>query len=162
MELDDKFFEIKRRKNGRPSKLTKAVQDEFVDLLGRGRWIETACAEIGVAKNSYYNWIRRGEAEEARIVNGEAPDPKEKIYIDFLYATSAAMENIEMLLLDVIYEKALADKDTSEVKWLLTRRNRARYGDQQIVKSEISGPDGGAIEIGDARAELIAKLTKGK
>lgn len=158
--MDDSFFEIKPRKKGRPSKLSKAVQDEFVDLLSRGRWIETACAEIGVAKNSYYNWIRRGEAEDARIQKGEIPNPKEKIYVDFLYATSAAMVHIETLLLDVLYEKALADKDANEVKWILTRRNRALYGDQQVVKSEISGPDGGAIDFVGARQRLIEKFSK--
>ena len=42
-------------------------------------------------------------------------------------------------------------------RWLLSKMNPARYGERQLVQSEISGPNGQPIEITD-EAAMIGKL----
>ncbi len=39
-----------------------AVLDEFITLLSSGSTIEEACSKVGVSRQTYYNWISRGES----------------------------------------------------------------------------------------------------
>jgi len=150
-----------KRGKGRPPKLTKEVQDQFVDQFEKGYWIETACANIGLSKCTYYAWMKRGEAEELSRDRGNPKNTKESLYLDFLYAVRRAIAEFEVKCLDVIYEAALERKDTAEVKWVLSKKNYERYGDKQTVRTELTGRDGGAVEVVDARAKLAERLNKG-
>jgi transposase-like protein len=50
---------------GRRTKLTDPVQKQIVQLLETGVTIADTCAHVGIAKSTYFDWIRRGEAGEA-------------------------------------------------------------------------------------------------
>ena len=47
---------------GRPSKLTAAVESTLACALGEGATVEHACDFAGIDKQTYYNWLKRGEA----------------------------------------------------------------------------------------------------
>lgn len=48
----------------RPTKLTDAVQQDLVYALGEGAAIAHACDYAGIHPDTYYDWLRRGEAGE--------------------------------------------------------------------------------------------------
>ena len=45
--------------------------------------------------------------------------------------------------------------------WRLERKHQDRWGKRSEVKAEVTGKDGGAIEIESARSKLLEKLLKG-
>lgn len=49
----------KKNKIGRPTKLTKEMQDEFVDLIKASNFFETACVLSDVHKSTAYDWIKK-------------------------------------------------------------------------------------------------------
>lgn len=50
-----------KTKMGRPSKLTPERQDEIVELLKAGNYVETACALVGVGRSTFYDWMEKAE-----------------------------------------------------------------------------------------------------
>lgn len=50
---------------GRPDKLTPEIQERICFLIREGNYAETAARCTGLSDRTYYNWIARGEAEEA-------------------------------------------------------------------------------------------------
>lgn len=51
----------------RVTTLTDEIERALIALLERGTFIEQACAEIGLARPTFYLWLRNGK----RMVNGE-------------------------------------------------------------------------------------------
>lgn len=45
---------------GRRSKLTPELQDQVIELIKAGNYIEVACAACGITDKSYYNWVAKG------------------------------------------------------------------------------------------------------
>lgn len=55
-----------KKKMGRPTKLTPKIQDEIVELLKAMNYVETACAVVGISKNTYYDWIKKANESKRR------------------------------------------------------------------------------------------------
>lgn len=58
----------RKAKLGRPSKLTRELQESLCEYLRRGYFVDTACALVGVHKDSIYQWLKdgaRGKSKEA-------------------------------------------------------------------------------------------------
>ena len=52
----------KKKKGGRPSKLTPELQAEIVFLIKAGNFIETTCDVVGINKSTFYAWMKLGDA----------------------------------------------------------------------------------------------------
>ncbi|MDP3065449.1 MAG: IS630 transposase-related protein [Methanobacteriaceae archaeon] len=48
-------------KMGRPTKLTQEIQDEIVEYLKTGNYVETACQLAGIATSTYYEWLKKAD-----------------------------------------------------------------------------------------------------
>lgn len=46
----------------RPTKLTEALQAEFVACIEQGDSIEMACDIVGIARSTFYDWLQQAEA----------------------------------------------------------------------------------------------------
>jgi len=64
---------------GRPERLTDELQEDIVQLLRAGNYIETAASAAGVSKRSLYAWMRKGSRQ------------KSGKYREFLHAVKKAM-----------------------------------------------------------------------
>lgn len=53
----------KRKRVGRPSKLTADTQNELVKLIKAGNYLETAAAYVGLHPDTVREWLRRGRRE---------------------------------------------------------------------------------------------------
>src|SRR5687768_1636183 len=72
---------------GRPSKLTPEIQKQICELLEGGNFVETVCDYVGISKETFYDWIRRGERGwEADIKGG---------YVEFSDAVKKAIAKVE-------------------------------------------------------------------
>lgn len=51
---------------GRPTKLTPAVQQQVVNAIQAGNYIEVAAAHAGISRPVLYQWMKKGRAAQLR------------------------------------------------------------------------------------------------
>lgn len=131
---------------GRPSKLTMELQEEVVKHLRTGNYIETVSALVGISKNTFYDWLKRGAREIQRVEqNSRARIRKdEQKYVDFSDAVKKAMAHAEVR--DVTLIAKAGDKNWQASAWRLERKHPDKWGRKERQTIEHMGKDGGAIE----------------
>jgi transposase len=120
---------------GRPSKLTPELTKRLCDWLEAGNFIETACDMEGISRESFYEWLRRGErawSNDIEPVN----------YVQFSDMVKKAMARMEIL---TINDLRAGPMNWQAKAWWLERRHPDRWGNRQ--KHEHTGKDGDAIEV---------------
>lgn len=134
-----------KRPRGRPSKLTPEMQAELVKFLGAGNFRTTSCAAAGVAYQTFLAWVMKGKVARS----GK--------YRELYLAVTKAEANTEVLNSARVLKAA--EKDPKHAKWWLTHGPASRrWAPNKPQKVELSGKDGGPIEIDDARDELAKRL----
>ena len=128
----------------RHTKLTPKLQEQVVGYLRAGAYVETAAAAAGISKETLYSWLRRGAADEVP-------------FAAFAEAVEEAQALAEMRDLALIGKAA--ETEWTAAAWRLERKFPSRYGRRQAV--EVSGPEGGPIQINDARTRILAILARG-
>lgn len=123
-------------RNGRPTKLTKSLQDEFVKVLKAGNYIETAAAYVGLHKSTVYDWLKRGAREKERVrKDGRLRVRKEEQkYVDFSDAVEKALAHAEIR--DVAIIGKAAETQWQAAAWRLERKFRDRWGRSDFKDDE--------------------------
>jgi hypothetical protein len=111
-----------------PSKRTPEVEHRLLEALQAGAIVQHACDYAGIHKDTFYSWC--------------ADDPY------FADATTRARGSGAVVALTTI--SAAAASDWKAADCLLRNAHSRAYGAKQI---EVSGPDGGAIQV-DVNQEL--------
>jgi transposase len=118
---------------GRPDKLTAARQERVVAAVRAGAHREQAAQAAGVSRSTLQAWLQRGEA-------ADAPTRFQK----FAQALREAEAEFELEGLAVI-SRAAEGGDWRAMAWKLERRHPERWGRQ--TRHEVTGPDGGPVEV---------------
>lgn len=142
----------------RPEKINDDIQKTIIDVIRAGNYLETAAAFAGIDVVTIRRWIKRGERELQRIEpKGLKIKQSEKVYVEFCMAIKKAMAEAEMR--DVLVIGSAAKENWQAAAWRLERKYPDRWGRKD--KHEITGKDGGAIEIEElaAKQKLIDKLS---
>jgi hypothetical protein len=106
-------------KIGRPTKLTKEIQQAIVVAIQSCNYTEVAAAYAGIDKATFYRWMERGESE---------PDG---IYRDFRDAIRKAEAEAEVYATATL-RKAMPDTP-SAATWFLERKFQERWGRKEQV-----------------------------
>lgn len=133
-----------KNKGGRPSKATDETIKKVLDGIKAGMSYEGACGLARISFNTFNKWRQEGEAAESG---------KFFEFVKELHASEAIAEAEQL-------KKIKKDPDTKYACWILERRFPDRWGKREQIKQEISGPEGGPIEItrmADDELELRAK-----
>lgn len=125
----------KSTRAGRPTKLSKKIQDNLVGALQRGNYITVACAFVGIHKDTFYEWLRRGERAGTR-------DAK---FSDFSDAVKKAQAQAEVRDLAAIDEAAKHPSSWQAAAWKLERKYPDRWGRKE--RHEVVGKDGAAVKL---------------
>jgi hypothetical protein len=147
-----------RRKKvaGRTSKLTPEVQKAICDAIRIGGYIETAVSYVGISKETFYQWMKRGAAEiDRRRKFEEVRQHEKEIEEDQSRRKPYAMElkrRRERDEIDVVLkeqEQAFATfadsvkKATAEAELgLLGVVTRSAKGSHVVARSVVDNPDG--------------------
>jgi transposase len=107
---------------GRPTKLTQELQDEIVQWLKAGNYVETVCHLVGINKSTFYDWLKQG-ARAKRSSN--------RMY-QFSNAVKKAMAFSESADLALI-QKASISGTWQASAWRLERRYPQRWGRKDVI-----------------------------
>lgn len=126
---------LAKKKRGAPTKLNPQIHDKIVAFVRAGSYVETAASASGISKNTFYDWLRRGAAQDKGI------------YRDFSDAVEKALAESEIVDVDRI-GKAAKDGQWQAAAWRLERRFPDRWGRSDRYRLEHSGSiDGPQIVI---------------
>ena len=128
----------------RRTSLTPAVQDKIIKALESGAYFETAAAFAGIAKSTFYLWLRRGEREIQRREQGKEPRAEEDVFVDFKYIINEKLATFEIDLLSTI--KNAGNKDWRAPAFLLERRFSNRYSRVERTQLSVEGGE----EVGES------------
>ena len=131
-------------KRRRPSVYTPNLAAEILNDVANGASARAACLSRGLAVSTFLTWVdedRDGLSERYARARSTQIDALAEEILDV--ARSATPENANAKKLEV-----------DALKWILSRRAPAKYGDR--VTQEISGPGGAPVAT-----TLEIKLVKG-
>lgn len=120
----------------RKTKYTPETVRKVVEAVKMGATYELAAGYAGISEALFYEWL--------------------KGKVEFLEAVKAAEGVAAMVWLAKI-EKAASEGAWQAAAWKLERRYPHAYG-RNVTQMEVTGKDGGPIEVNDARAALTARL----
>jgi transposase len=126
----------------RKSKFTPEVQEKILRYLRLGSYVETAAAAAGIARDTFYDWMKRG-------AKGEKP------YKAFAEAVDQVMAESEARDLAIILKAA--EKNWTAAAWRLERRFPDRYGRHDRTKIDAKIDVEGKVEVA-ADEQLLGKL----
>jgi hypothetical protein len=129
---------------GRPTDLTPETQGRIIEALRAGNYIDVACAYAGIGTSTYYRWMQRA-------LDPDAPD----IYREFREAVQRARAEAEIRNVGLI-QRAASDGTWQAAAWFLERSHPRKWGRHD--RHEVTGPDGGPLEVAVDAESLEARL----
>lgn len=129
---------------GRPSKYKPEIGDKLCALIAEGVSASKACGSVGIALKTMYGWLR--QHEEFSNNYARAREDQADTFADQMCDIADDEEDVQRAKLKI-----------DARKWVAARMKPKSWGDKQ--HTEISGPDGGPIEVSDAKQKLAAKLS---
>ena len=131
---------------GRNSKLTPELTTLICEKLRKTLPIEKACDIVGIHKDTYYEWMARGESGEEE-------------FTPFSDAVKKARAEAQEFWLDVLSGSAV-DKTMNPAAafFVLERSDRKNWGRQEEKKVEITHADAqGLKSAAEVKAEIDAE-----
>jgi hypothetical protein len=145
------------RSPGRPTRLTKDVVEEILDILRVGGYAETAAAAVGISPRTWQHWIKRGDPDGTK----QADRP----YREFREQVEQAVAEGEAACVAAIRQASA--KDWKAAAWMLERQQPDKWagprgrgltssvhpddfaagetsGKQDVIDDQV-GPDGRAL-----------------
>lgn len=163
------------KKNGRPSSFSQSVADLICKRIAEGDSLRVICKGKGTpALSTVFKWLSdfpsfseqyaRAKEEQAEKfadeiveIADETPD------IEPVYDRNGELVEMKLSSSYVAWQKNRIDAR----KWVAAKLKPKKYGDK--IQTEVSGPDGGAIEVAASTTEvaqraafLLAKAAKAK
>jgi hypothetical protein len=113
---------------GRPTKLTPKRANQLLWFIRHGRPLDTACALVGINRDTCYGWVRRGRAASDRRACGLPVEAAEDPYREFAEALAEARAAAESDAIDVILQAT--ERDWRAAAWFLEHSFPDRWGRQ--------------------------------
>jgi len=137
---------------GRPTKLTKELIDRMVLAIQAGNYAKVAAQLCGIGESTYYAWLAEARKEGA--------DP---LFLEFLESVEQAEAAAEVEAVALIRQSA-RNGNTRDAQWLLERKHAERWGRNDKIRQEITGADGGPIELSveEVKKAILAFLDEGE
>ena len=135
----------------RTTKLTSELTQKIVTAIRAGNYAKVAAALVGISEATYYSWLEQAKKPDA------SPE-----LLEFLESIERAEALAEIDSVTRI--RQAADNGTWQAaSWLLERKHGERWGRNDKVRQEISGPNGTplTLSIEDAKKAVLAYLDEG-
>lgn len=135
----------------RPTKLTKELIEKVCSAIYAGNYAKIAAQLSGISESTYYGWLQEAEKEGC--------DP---LFLEFSESVEKAEAAAEVEAVALI-RQAARNGSAKDAQWLLERKHGERWGRNDKIRQEITGADGGPIEltIEEARRAVLEFLGEG-
>lgn len=123
------------RDTGRPSNFTEALADRIFDRLGDGASLSEVCQDEAMPhRSTVYRWLAQNEAFRRQ----------------YAVACELRAEGMGDAILNIADTASPEDTQRARLmvdtrKWLMVKLAPKKYGDK--IANEISGPNGGPVEV---------------
>lgn len=143
---------------GRPLKITPEIQADLIKMLSAGNYLETAAAYCGISTDTVRGWVKRGEQEAQRLKADSTawPIKSETEFMELAIAIRQAQATSEIR--DVMLIGNAARDQWQAAAWRLERRYPDKWGKKE--RHELTGADGGPVQIEEVRAKLLQKFNE--
>ena len=135
----------------RPLKLTQELQDRICLAIRAGNYSKIAAEMNGIGETTFYRWLDMGSKANAS-----------KIYREFRESIKRAEAEAEVT--NVARIRQAADNGTWQAAaWYLERKHGDRWGRNDKIRQEISGPEGKPVPLSleEAKKAVLAFLEEG-
>ena len=117
---------VKKSKRGRPSAISKEIADNLFQELSRGVPIEHACTIVGLKRNTYYYWRKKGMEED---------EDSDSLYRYFYDRTE---EGVAMAVATRVENIRIAGKQNWQADaWWLERMAHEYFGRKQTIDAKV-------------------------
>lgn len=120
---------------GRPTKFTEETRNKIITALRGGNYRPIAAQYAGIAPSTLRKWLLTAQDPSA---------PPE--YLEFLAAVEKAEADAEIADIALI-RKAAQDGTWSAAAWIRERKNPERWGRRDRTQVELTGVDGGPLDV---------------
>lgn len=135
----------KRSINGKLVANCEILGPSIIDLVRAGMRPSKAGQAVGLSRATVLTWINRGVAEQARIEEGQDPNPEEHVYMQFSVDLAKAEAESQAGLVLAWFKEA-RQGDWKAAQAFLAKRFPDEWGDSNTLKVELSGANGGPIQ----------------
>lgn len=135
----------------RPSKLTPETTEKITRAIRAGNHATVSARLAGIGETTYFRWMAEGEKEDA-----------EPEYREFWESVKRAEAEAEIRAIALI--RQAAEQGTWQASaWYLERKHPERWGKNDKIRQEISGPNGTPITLtlDDAKKAVLQFLEEG-
>lgn len=136
--------------SARPRYDDPTLRERLTAALKAGNYIETACQYAGLGYSTYFKWMQEAKADDA---------PPE--LVEFMESVESARAQAIVRNVKLIQDAA-QNGTWQAAAWWLERSQPTMWGRNDKVRQEVSGPNGGAIQVqslDDARNAVLAFLS---
>jgi hypothetical protein len=128
-----------------PDRLTLELQTALCALVASGEWVSVACGKLGISRETIRVWCKRALEPGA---------PAE------LVAFELAFMSARRVGLGVYTARMKASDDWKAAAWVAERLDPDGEARAPALRTEVTGADGGAIEIAQVAAEVRAAVAR--
>lgn len=136
--------------------LTDEVHDRIVGTLRLGNYVEHAASYAGISRGTLYNWLKKGDEARAKRENGAELDEVEERYARFSEDVDNARATAVVRNVSIIQQAAQTNWQAAG--WWLERTAPQHFGRQ--MRTEVSGPNQGPVQVSVSRDELIEEINR--
>lgn len=136
--------------------LTDEVHDRIVGTLRLGNYVEHAASYAGISRGTLYNWLKKGDEARAKRENGIELDEVEERYARFSEDVDNARATAVVRNVSIIQQAAQTNWQAAG--WWLERTAPQHFGRQ--MRTEVSGPNQGPVQVAVSRDELIEEINR--
>jgi len=130
-------------KQGRKTKLNEELSQQIIEGFARGNYATVVADYVGISAPTLHSWVKKGEEMTQKADSGEELTDEEQLFSDFFIGVKKAKALSEMRSVEVI--RQASQTSWQAAAWYLERTANDRWG--KTVRTEVTGADGGAIEI---------------
>jgi hypothetical protein len=135
--------------------LTDDTHERIIGALRLGNYVEHAATYAGISRATLYNWLKKGDVARERRDAGEELDETDGRYARFSEDVDTARAAAIVRNVGIIQQAAQTNWQAAG--WFLERTAPQHFGRQ--IRTELSGPDRGPIQLEVSRDELIEEIS---
>lgn len=126
--------EVLRTKDGPKTKCTDKMIDDFCGLLYKGLPVDKCCDILRITEQTYYNWLKWGEAymQDREL-------KKHKVYMEFILSIKEVLARWQLKILDRSLDLNRYHPGWVKDMTMLERRDRENWGRNAVGISTDQG-----------------------